>query len=124
MHIDDNTRLRHMLDAAREAIELSGGKIRENLDTDRMYSLAMVRLVEILCEAAYQVSQAKRHELAYIDFDSIIGMRHRLVHGYHNIDHDILWDTIENDLPELVEQLEKVVTFDNHKAPQIDKTEW
>ena len=81
MYIDDNTRLLHMLDAAREAIQLSDGKTRDDLDSDRMFSLAMVRLVEVLCEAAYQISQSKRHELANIDFDNIIGMRHRLVHG-------------------------------------------
>ncbi len=124
MFIDDNTRLLHMLDAAQEAIELSEGKTREDLDSDRMYSLAMVRLVEILCEAAYQVSKAKRHELAYIDFDNIIGMRHRLVHGYHNIDDDILWDTIQNDLPDLVEQLEMAVNHDNTRQSPTLKGEW
>lgn len=124
MYIDDNTRLLHMLDAAREAIELSSGKTRGDLDSDRMFSLAMVRLVEILCEAAYQVSQTKQHDLAHIDFDNIIGMRHRLVHGYHNIDQDILWDTIQNDLPELVEQLKAVVSYENNKQPSVVKDEW
>ena len=124
MYIDDNTRLLHMLDAAREAIELSSDKTRGDLDSDRMFSLAMVRLVEILCEAAYQVSQTKRHDLAHIDFDNIIGMRHRLVHGYHNIDDDILWETIQNDLPELVEQLEGVVSYENNKQPPLVKDEW
>lgn len=124
MHIDDNTRLLHMLDAAREAIELSQGKTRASLDTDRMYSLAMVRLVEILCEAAYQVSEAKRHELAHIDFENIIGMRHRLVHGYHSIDPDILWDTIQDDLPGLVEQLEGVVAYEIKKQPPTLSGKW
>ena len=124
MYIDDNTRLLHMLDAAREAIELSSGKTRGDLDSDRMFSLAMVRLVEVLCEAAYQVSQTKRHELTHIDFDNIIGMRHRLVHGYHNIDDDILWETIQNDLPELVEQLEGVVSYEKNKQPPLVKDEW
>jgi len=58
MQRDDVIRLRHMLDAAREAITFVQGRNRSDLDTDRQLALSLVKEVEIVGEAAYQVSQA------------------------------------------------------------------
>ena len=58
--IDDDTRLRHMLDAGCEAIEMSKGKNRNDLANDRKLSLALVKLLETVGEAAYKVSQSKK----------------------------------------------------------------
>ena len=104
MHIDDETRLRHMRDAALEAIEMCRGVERRTLEENRQLELALVKLVEIIGEAAYNVSRRRQAQLP-IDFEAITGMRHRLVHGYFNIDLDILWDTVQNDLPLLVDRL-------------------
>jgi len=104
LHIDDETRLRHMRDAALEAIEMCRGVERRTLEENRQLELALVKLVEIIGEAAYNVSRRRQAQLP-IDFEAITGMRHRLVHGYFNIDLDILWDTVQNDLPLLVDRL-------------------
>ena len=109
MHVDDDTRLKHIRDAAREAIRMSEGFERSSLDENRMLELALVKLVEIVCEAAYMISQKRRNQLPMIDFQVIIGMRHRLVHGYFDINLDILWQTIQEDLPALVEQLDGAI---------------
>jgi uncharacterized protein with HEPN domain len=81
----------HMLDAAHEAISFVQGRTRVDLNSDRKLVLALVKSIEIIGEAAYQVSQATRDQLPDIPWDDIIGMRHRLVHAYFDINLDILW---------------------------------
>jgi uncharacterized protein with HEPN domain len=106
MHKDDAIRLRHMLDAAHEAIEFAQGRTRVDLNGDRKLVLALVKDIEIIGEAAYQVSQTARDQLPGIPWDDIIGMRHRLVHAYFDINLDILWRTVQDDLPPLIAELE------------------
>ena len=109
MRKDDLVRLRHMLDAAREAIGFVQCKRREDLDRDRLLVLGLVKAVEIIGEAAYQTSEEMRRQVPEIPWEDIIGMRHRLVHAYFDINLDILWNTIQEDLPPLVSTLEKVL---------------
>lgn len=106
---DDIVRLRHMLDAAREAMAFASGKSRSDLENDRMLVLALVKDIEIIGEAAYQISPQARERLPDIPWDDIIGMRHRLVHAYFDINLDILWKTVQQDLPSLVDALERAV---------------
>jgi uncharacterized protein with HEPN domain len=96
----DRVRLLHMLDAAREAVGFAAGRTRSDLDSDRMLNLSLVPLIEIVGEAAARVSpetQAKHPE---------IGMRHRIAHGYDEINFDIVWEVATVDLPPLIAQLE------------------
>lgn len=79
---DDTVRLRHMLDHAREAVEMASGRNRGELDKDRMLNLALVRLIEIIGEAASRVSEHGRVAWQEISWAEIIGTRHRIVHGY------------------------------------------
>ncbi len=109
MFSDDAIRLRHMLDAAREAVGFAQSESRNALNLNRMLVLSLVKDIEIIGEAANQVSETKRHELDSIPWDDIIGMRHRLVHAYFDINLDILWRTVQNDLPMLIVLLESVV---------------
>jgi len=105
MRKDDLVRLRHMLDAAREAMEFIRNSRRKDLDGDRKLTLALVKDVEIIGEAAYQVEGDTRRNLPEIPWDDIVGMRHRLVHAYFDINLDILWKTVQEDLPPLVQIL-------------------
>jgi uncharacterized protein with HEPN domain len=108
MRRDDAIRLQHMLDAAHEAIEFAQGRTRVDLNGDRKLVLALVKDIEIIGEAAYQVSQTARDQLPGIPWEDIIGMRHRLVHAYFDINLDILWRTVQDDLPPLIAELERV----------------
>ena len=78
----DRVRLQHMLDAAREALSFVRGKTRGHLDRDRLLVLALVKAIEIIGEAAYQVSSETRWQIPEVPWEDIIGMRHRLVHAY------------------------------------------
>ena len=106
---DDTVRMRHMLDHAREAVDMIAGKSRIDLDQERMLELALVRLVEIIGEAAVRVNEETKEQHSSIPWREIVGMTNRLIHGYESIDLDILWDTIEVDLPPLIFQLEKIL---------------
>jgi uncharacterized protein with HEPN domain len=109
MSKDDLVRLRHMLDAAREAMAFARGRARDDLDTDRQLALALVKEIEIVGEAAYQLSETTKDRLPSIPWVDIIGMRHRLVHAYFDINLDVLWQTVEHDLPGLVAALEPLI---------------
>jgi len=98
-----------MLEHAREAVQFVQGRTRADLDQDRKLNLALVRLIEIVGEAASRVSDECRREHSKIDWQRVIAMRHRLAHGYDEIDFDILWDTIQIDLPPLIERLEQAL---------------
>ena len=79
---EDRVALLHMRDHAAEAVENVRGRSRSDLDTDRIFALAMIKLVEIIGEAAGRISQTTRESHPYIPWKQIIGTRHRLVHGY------------------------------------------
>lgn len=63
---DDRNSLRHMLDHAREAIVMCRSRSRDDLDQDRMLELALVRLIEIIGEAASRVSEGARERFSEI----------------------------------------------------------
>ncbi len=108
MREDDGIRFRHMLDAAHEAVQFLRGRTRADLNSDRQLVLALVKAIEILGEAAYQVTSETQDQIPGIPWDDMIGMRHRLVHAYFEIDLDILWKTAQEDLPPLIVELERV----------------
>ena len=109
MFRDDPTRLRHMLDAAVAAREFVEGRTRGDLDTDRMLSFAVVRAVEIIGEAASNVSRDGRQLYGAIEWPKIVAMRHRIVHAYYDVDLDIVWQVVTEDLPPLIAELEQIV---------------
>lgn len=106
---NDLIRLRHMLDHAREAAKLLEGKTRDELEGERVLQLALVRLVEIIGEAAARVSKDSQARYQRVPWADVIGMRNKLIHGYDTVDLAILWDTVINELPPLVKTLEQVL---------------
>ena len=115
MHKADTVRLRHMLDAAREAIRFAAGRRRSDLDKDRQLVFSLVKALEIVGEAASQASCEARQENPQLPWQDMIGMRHRLVHAYYDINLDILWRTLQEDLPTLIETLEAIPVL--HDVP-------
>jgi uncharacterized protein with HEPN domain len=110
----DAVRLRHILDAAREALVFVQGRSRSDLDADHMLSLALVRLLEIIGEAARGVSPALRESHPKIAWNQMTGMRDRLIHGYFDVNQDIVWQTVHQDLPPLIAELDRVLGSENH----------
>ena len=110
MHKNDETRLRHILDAVREAVAFSGGWSRSDLDKNRMLSLSLVRLLEIIGEASRGISEEFRLAHPEIAWKKMTGMRDRLIHGYFDVNLDVVWETVTQDLPPLIAQLDKLLT--------------
>lgn len=105
MHAEDTVRIRHMIDAAESALRFIKGRKRSDLDHDQMLAFALVRAVEVVGEAASKVTSEGRTELPAVPWAAVTGMRNRLVHAYFDINHDILWATVEQALPTLIAQL-------------------
>jgi uncharacterized protein with HEPN domain len=98
-----------MLDHAREAVELASGKARADLANTRLLQLGLVRLVEIVGEAAASIPREQRAKYPAIPWQDVVGMRNKLIHEYDRIDLDILWDTVTVELPGLIETLQAIL---------------
>lgn len=101
----DAIRLRHMLDAANEALEYANGLSRGDLDKDRKTVRAITAALLVLGEAAARVGPGCRQANPDIPWADIVGMRNRLIHAYHDINLDVVWQTIREDLPPLIDVL-------------------
>jgi uncharacterized protein with HEPN domain len=106
---DDAVYAGQMLDCARRAIRLMAGKSRREFDADEVLVLALTHLLQIIGAAARRVSPGFRSLYPGVPWAEIVGMRHRVVHDYLNIDQDIVWDVVDRDLPPLVARLAQIV---------------
>jgi uncharacterized protein with HEPN domain len=105
----DDAYLLDMLIAARDAVSFLGGISQEQFGASRIHQQAVTKALETVGEAAARVSEPARAAHPEIPWREIVGMRHRLVHGYFEIDLDKVWDTVQNDLPSLIAKLELLV---------------
>ncbi len=110
MFEDDSIRIRHIPDAAREAVAFSKGCNQADLNSDRQLNLSLVRLLEIIGEAARGISTDFRQAHPDLPWKSMVGMRDKLIHAYFDINLDVVWETVTQDLPSLIAQLEKIVS--------------
>jgi len=106
---EDRVRLLHMIEAAETARGFVSGKMRSDLDTDRLLVFALVRANEVVGEAASKVSSKTRDVAVDIPWASIISMRNRLIHAYFDVDHEVVWKTVTEELPQLLPRLRALV---------------
>ena len=98
-----------MFDHAKEAVDMIKGRKREDLDSDRMLNLALVRLLEVVGKAANRMPKNEREKYPSIPWNEVINLRNRLIHGYDAVDFDILWEIATKDLPPLVSNLKSLI---------------
>jgi uncharacterized protein with HEPN domain len=101
----DRVRLEHMFDAAVDASRFVRGKSMEDLAQDRLLLLGVSKALEIIGEAARYVSEPTRAELRAVPWTRVVGMRHRVVHSYFDIDPARVYDTATQDLGPLIDIL-------------------
>lgn len=99
--IRDIERLRHILEQIDTLQSLLPEISFENLDQDKVRYYGVVKMTEIIGEAAYKLSESFVKSHTEVPWNVIRGMRHYLVHEYYQISKESLWDTISNDLPTL-----------------------
>ena len=102
---DPLVRLRHMLDFSEQAIRLMGERSREEFVSNELLLLGQARLVEMIGEAANRVPREIQEALPDIPWVDVIGMRHRLIHGYDTANIDKIYDVVVQDLQVLVRSL-------------------
>lgn len=102
----DQVRLRHIVDAAHEAITFAEGASLDHLRANRLLLYGLVRCIEVTGEAASQVSEETRALLPGVPWRAATAMRNRLIHAYFDVDSERVWHTVVFELPPLVEAIE------------------
>ena len=105
----DEARLEHMMHAAKRIRAQLDGLERAMLAEGDDRTELIIYNIQVLGEAANNVSEAMCAKHPEIDFKGWAGMRHRLVHDYANIDLDIVWNAVCDDLPRLEKALKPIV---------------
>jgi uncharacterized protein with HEPN domain len=113
---DDLIRVRHMLDAAQKAMAFVQNQTRADLDQNEQLVLSLVRLLEIIGEAANKISNDFQAHYSDIPWRKMVDLRNRLIHGYFDIDYNIVWDTVTNDFPPLIPKLEGILPSKNKNS--------
>src|ERR1043165_4630184 len=105
----DDAYLLDMLVAARRAAQHATGLEPQQFESSLLHQDALFRSLQIVGEAASRVSDDTKSEHTEIDWNGIIGLRHRLVHDYRRIRVDVVWRVLKNEVPLLIRQLEQIV---------------
>ncbi len=99
MLTSDRVRLQHIIDAARRIVLITHGRSRQDIEEDLVLPFAVVALLQIIGEAARNVSDEYRDEHTEIDWKGMTGLRNRLAHAYFDVDYDVLYKIIQEDIP-------------------------
>lgn len=113
---DDQIRLQHIIDSAREALEYTKGTDRSALETNRLLQHGLVRCIQVIGEASARLTKAFRDANPHIPWAAMIGMRNRVIHAYFDIDIDIVRKTATEDLLVLLPDLESIMR--NFRQPE------
>ena len=106
---DPMVAVQQMRDHGKEAMELAQDRSRADLDLDRMFELALTRLMEVLGEAARRVPPEFRSRYPDVPWQDTTDLRNVLIHDYDTVDFDELWRIIQEHLPPLVQQLQTII---------------
>ena len=109
MRAEDRIRLLHMVEASQAALQFMTGRQRGDLQTDQMLLFAVLRAIEVIGEAANKVSEDVRIGNASIPWKAIVGMRNRLIHAYFDVDTEMVWETVQVEIPEIVVKLKALL---------------
>jgi len=111
MQSKDRIRVRHILDEAGEACKYVEAITFDEFVEDGKTVRAVIRSIEVIGEAASKISIEFRKEHPDVPWQKIIGMRNRLIHVYFDIDYNIIWQTVKENLPPLIEQLQSILNY-------------
>jgi uncharacterized protein with HEPN domain len=101
--------LHHMLDETSYLIRHAGGLKKDEFKNDETLRRAFVRSIEIIGEAAKQLSPEIREKYTQIEWKAVAGMRDKLIHGYFGVDYDLVWDVVTIKIPILHKEIEKIL---------------
>ena len=110
--IRDKGRIEHMLSAINNVEEFTKGITKDDFVNSKIVFYAVVKNIEIVGEATYMLTNEFKNSHQSVSWQVIEKMRHVLVHGYYTISPEKVWETVQNDLPLLKEQLLGLLSSD------------
>lgn len=105
----DRVRLQHIVDAAKRILVITRGQSRRDIEEHLSLPFALLALFQIIGEAAKHVSEEYRDEHSEIDWTGMTGLRNRLAHAYFDVDYDLLYKAIQDDIPPLISTIENLL---------------
>ena len=109
MKKDDSVYLRHISDAIKIIEEYVHGLSNDQFLSYRMAKDAVVREIEIIGEAANNISDEYQQSHPEVPWGKMIGIRNKIIHEYFSVNFSIVWDTVQDDLPILKESVKKLL---------------
>ena len=109
MKRDDLVYLHHILDAIGLIEEYTKGMSENEFLANSMAHDAVVRQIEIIGEAARNISDEFRDKHSNLPWGKMTGIRNKIIHEYFNINYAIVWDTVRDDLPSLKKSMKKII---------------
>lgn len=106
--------LHHILNETQYLIGQSQGLTKEVFLCDDTRQRAFVRSLKIIGEAAKQIPNAVRQQYPRVAWRAMAGMRDRLIHAYFGVDYEIVWDAVINKVPDLQQEIERILQQESH----------
>jgi uncharacterized protein with HEPN domain len=113
---NDKVYLKHILDAISDIEKFMQGITEEEFCKNREKQYAVLRALEIIGEASKNLSSELRAKCPDIDWKNIAGMRDKLIHAYFGVNLPLVWETVQNDLPQLKKQAQKMLKDPNYPS--------
>ena len=104
----DDAYLADMVTEARRVLDFASDLTYSEFAQDQMRCYAILKALEIVGEAASKISHETKSTYSHIPWPEIIGLRNRLVHFYFGIDPRLIWNVIQEDVPELIRSLDQI----------------
>ena len=98
-----------ILEAAKLAAAYVSAKTKEEFILDTQCQDAVIRRLEIIGEAARRISRETRARLPGLPWSAMINMRNLMIHEYDHVDFAVVWDTVQNHLPALIQSIAPLV---------------
>ena len=105
----DDAYLFDILESSCTTLEYMRGKTWEEFSRDSLLQDAVVRRLEIIGEASGRVSSETQKKYSHLPWQAMKGTRNKIIHEYDSIELDIIWEIVQQDLPYLVSELEKII---------------
>ena len=109
MKRDDTVYLHHILDAIESIEDYTRGMSENEFLSNSMAHDAVVRQIEIIGEAARNISDEFRSKHPKLPWSKMVGIRNKITHEYFNVNFAIVWDTVKDDLPLLKKSIKKIL---------------
>ena len=116
MKKDDSVYLRHIMDAFVQIECYTDGVSHDDFMENRLLQDGVIRQLEVMGEAARNLTEDLRNEYPNIPWRQMIGLRNRKIHAYFNVNLQIIWEIIQGDIPNLKKDINFVLGIHNQKS--------